>query len=271
MLGLRYGVLKGAHVLLAAVACVSLELHASTANEGAQKVAAKAVQVPPAPPIEKPQYKKPVIEDLGNQQYRIGSIEVDKAKARFELSGVLLRVDGPLEFLAVTKGGMKAYESVFELDSDAFEFNLACILIGLDAKNAKASEYHFDERVVEGDQVSLSLSWLDKGKRVEVKAAEVLLEDGKQVASNDWRYTGSLFMPSGHYAAAESGTLVGFVHDPESIIEHRDGVGLKNYGAITLNKSVIPAEGSKITLSVSVVKPADPVSGSKSAGKNPSK
>ena len=36
----------------------------------------------------------------------------------------------------VTQGGHKAYEALLEVNADAFQFNLACILIGLDASLA---------------------------------------------------------------------------------------------------------------------------------------
>ena len=46
------------------------------------------------------------------------------------------------------------------------------------------------------------------------------------------------------------GTLVGFVHDPAAIIEHRIGLGLGDYGAITGNPGVLPPPGTTVVLTV---------------------
>ena len=89
---------------------------------------------------EKPAAAQPKVDDLGDQRYRIRLIEVDKARQRFTVPGAVLRHEPPLEFVAATKGGSKAYESLLELGANAFEFNLACILIGLDAEKGDAPE-----------------------------------------------------------------------------------------------------------------------------------
>ncbi|RDH89316.1 MAG: hypothetical protein DIZ77_16105 [endosymbiont of Seepiophila jonesi] len=137
---------------------------------------------------------------------------------------------GPIEYMAVMKGGFKSYESVLELDANAFEFNLACILIGLDAKGVRLPEYHFDTKPVEGDAVDIRVSWEEKGKRVEVDLLDLVKlrgaaprDDKKQV----WSYTGSTFIEGDRYFAQMNGTLIGVVHDPASIIEHRLGLGLE--------------------------------------------
>ena len=186
--------------------------------------------------------KKPDIEDLGNQQYRIGKIHIDKKNKKFTLSGKVIRHDPPLEFLAVTKGGMKAYESLLELDSNAHEFNLACILIGLDAKNAKPSEVHFDANPVTGDTVKMTITWKTNGKSVTVNAEELLSVTGSGKTKNNWVYTGSLMSREGQYMAEMDGTLIGFVHDPSSVIEHQSGLGLGNYGEINVSKLVPPID-----------------------------
>jgi len=193
--------------------------------------------------------KKPNIEDLGKGRYRIGSIIVNKPEKSFQVPGEILRLQPPLEFLAVTKGGMKGYESLLELDVNAFEFNLACILIGLDKEKAKAPEFHFSEEPAQGDPVSIWISWEQDGKNVRIPASNSLLE-GEKTINNNWVYSASGFTPSGEYLASVDGTLVGFVHDPASIIEHTKGLGLGNYGAVSGNAAVLPAVGSKILFTV---------------------
>ena len=55
--------------------------------------------------------------------------------------------------------------------------------------------------------------------------------------------------------AEASGALIGFVHDPSSIIEHQVGAGLGNYGLMTGNTELLPelGVGAPVMLSVSVI------------------
>lgn len=193
---------------------------------------------------------QPVVQDLGNQRYRIGAIEIDKAKQIFTVPGVVIRTDPPIEFVAVTLNGHKRYESVLELETDAFGFNLACILIGLDNQKGKPSRFHFDPEPAQGDLVEARLSWPSGDKTIEINAAELFLEGDKPVASQEWVYTGSAFLPDGRYLAAVSGSLISFVHDPESIIQHRQGIGLGRYGGVAVNRAVAPPVGARISVSI---------------------
>ena len=81
---------------------------------------------------EKSDPTQEMMEDLGDQRYRIGTIIVDRKALSFSVPGKILHLKDPLEYLAVSRNGMKSYESLFELDTSPREFNLACILLGLD-------------------------------------------------------------------------------------------------------------------------------------------
>lgn len=190
------------------------------------------------------------VEDLGGGRYRLGRIEIDQNRGRIEVPGKINRHQGPFEFLATTAGGQKSYESLVELDSNAHNFNLACILIGLDSRGSTRPKMHFDETPVEGDPVDIDVSWTASEKAISVKAAELFLSQGKPVKSHRWRYTGSYFGPDGQYMAEEFGTLIGFVHDEDSIIHHREGLGLNDYGGVSLNHDLVPAVGQPVVIAV---------------------
>jgi len=195
---------------------------------------------------------RPEVEDLGDGRYRVGAIEIDKEARRFTVPGTIIDLEEnmPLEFLAIAKGGVKSYESLIELDVSAVEFNLACILIGLDADKATHPKMHFDPDPVAGDAVDVRVSWVRDGEE-QSHAIERLLRGAPDAAEHVWVYTGSFFTPHGDYMAMQVGTLIGFVHDPESIIQHQAGLGIGNYGAITFDPEVRPPAGTpvKITLS----------------------
>jgi hypothetical protein len=198
--------------------------------------------------------KSPEVVDLGNGKYRIGAIRVDKAKQSFDVDATILRDAPPLEFLAILKGGFKAYESLIEIDANAYEFNLACIFIGLDSADAKAPTHHFDPAPTQGDPVDVFVEWQSQGKTIRVDAAELLVAEGKTLSSGEWVYTGSRFTPDGQFLAQTDGTLIGFVHDPASIIEHRSGF-LGAFESLGANPKLLPKVGTRVKLIVTSKKP----------------
>jgi len=199
---------------------------------------------------------EPQVEDLGGGRYRIGSIEVDKEARRFTVPGTVIALaDGaPIEFLAISRGGPKDYESLIELDVSAVEFNLACILIGLDRDKAVRPQQHFDPVEVTGDVVEVRISWQSEEGEREMEI-ERLLKDTTDAADHVWVYTGSSFVPDGRYLAEIMGTLIGVVHDPGSIIQHQRGLGLGNYGAVTADPDTAPPGGTPVSVTVFSVPP----------------
>jgi len=231
--------------------CISLFallilFHGFAAIARAQEPGPKVAVSPVAPPKTS---TTPEVQDLGDGHYRVGVVEIDKAGGTFRAPGHVIRDASPLEFLAVSRGGQKAYESLLEIDATAFEFNLACILIGLDSDKAQAARYHFDPNPAQGDAVEVFVEWQSDGGVKRVDAAELLVAGEKKLAPSSWVYTGSTFTPSGEYLAHLDGTLIGFVHDPASVIEHRVGF-IGNFGSVEVDKALAPAVDTQITLIV---------------------
>jgi len=129
-----------------------------------------------SPPQSSAPAKQPEIVQLGERQYAVGAIHIDQEKGILRVPGKVIRIKPPLEFLAVTKGGLKAYESMLELESDAFEFNLACILLGLDKKNASGAKHHFDPNNVKGEPVEVWVSWQQNNKNIRMPGASAPME-----------------------------------------------------------------------------------------------
>jgi hypothetical protein len=194
---------------------------------------------------------EPRVRDLGGGLYRIGSIEVNKEARKFTVPGTIIALaDGaPIEYLAISRGGSKNYESLVELDVSAVEFNLACILIGLDKDKAVRPQQHFDPIEVTGDVVDVRISWQSADGKREMEI-ERLLKDTADPGDHVWVYTGSSFLPDGRYLAEIMGTLIGVVHDPSSIIQHQRGMGLGHYGAVTMDPDTVPPGGTPVTVTV---------------------
>ena len=204
------------------------------------------------------QNQRSPVEKLGDGLFRVGRIEINQNNKTLRVPGYILPGDQTkaIEFLATTPRGYKSYESVMELQASAFEFNLASILIGLDAGRAAAPEFHFDPTPLQGDQVEIRVSWLQGGKRIERDAVDLLkLDNGKPPKPSVWIYTGSGFNHAGDFMAEVDGVLIGMVHDPASIFEHREGMGLGQWGALTIDPEVAPRAGQEIELSVRFSRP----------------
>jgi hypothetical protein len=192
------------------------------------------------------------IERLGNNLFRVGQIRVDTANHEIAVNGTVNPDVLTLEFIANSREGMKAYETAVSLDTDAVTFNTALVLIGLDKSHARGvPEAHFDRTVTEGDPVEI---WVEcPGGECQRMPAERLMFDQKAqkpLSGGTWVYTGSTFAPDGRYLAQLYGVLIGFVHDPASIIEYSQGAGLGAYGSIVRNPNLGLAGGTSIKVTV---------------------
>ena len=197
--------------------------------------------------------QNPPVEKLGDNLFRIGNIRVDTAKREISVAGKVNRTTA-LEFIANTKGGMKAYESAFSMDTDAVMFNTALILIGLDKGNGVPTKFHFDPDPPKGDRVEIWVEWTVNGATKKLRAEEVVWNaNTKQtLPAGQWVYTGSVFLDDGRYLADRDGVLIGFVHTPAPIIE-RTAFERVNYGAMQLNSALGLTPDLPVTLSVRAI------------------
>lgn len=192
------------------------------------------------------------IEKVGTNQYRLGKVRVDAGKLEVSVSGKVNPNVMTLEFIANTKDGWRAYESAVSLDTDAITYNAALLLIGLDGKRVKGTpQFHFDRTTVSGDAVTVTVE-CPGGECMRMPAERLMFDKQKNetVSGGKWIYTGSSLLPDGRYLADVGAVLIGFVHDPATIIEYSSGAGLGNYGSIVLNPNLGLSEGTAITLTV---------------------
>lgn len=193
--------------------------------------ASALVQQPPRPsePVQK----------LGDGLYRLGQLRIDTAKNQVTATGKVNPV-ATLEFVANTRGGMKAYESAITLDTDGIDLNVALLLIGLDVTHSRAPMRHFDPATPDGDRVTITVEWIRGADHVRVSAEQLLFDKiaGQPIPTAAWVYTGSALLPDGRYLANVDGVLIGFVHSPAPLIEHVSGAGVARYGEIVLNPNL---------------------------------
>jgi hypothetical protein len=214
---------------------------------------------PPRTPVNESSSspEQPEVINLGNGRFQIGKIIVDEDKKEVTIPGHLNMVEGPIEFIACTKGGMKEYESVLEMDTDAKSFNLSMILLGLDPKKGKAAAYHFDPSPPEGDLVEIFIRWnTPLGIEMNIKAQDLIydMNTNRTFSVDNWVYTGSVFLEDGRYLAEEAGVLIGFVHDPASIIESHYSGKFPAFGSFVVNKNYLDKVGTKIQMIIRLIK-----------------
>src|SRR5262249_25092553 len=126
----------------------------------------------------------------------------------------------------------------------------ACLLIGLDPDKGKAPRHHFDPEPAQGDAVALWVSWEKDGQVIRVDTADLIQLGEQTLPRDEWVYTGSVFLPDGRFRAQIDGTVIGFVHAPSSLIEHRSGFGLGQFGAVRPNQALLPPVGMQVQLIV---------------------
>jgi hypothetical protein len=206
----------------------------------------------PAPPVGE-------MKPLGGDRYQIGRVVVDKRGGTITVPGRIHVLKQPLEYLATARGGMKQYESLLEVDATGSEFNLACILLGLERDPHQGPFFQFSQPAVVGPRVEIDIGWAEGGKRRKVSAAEALLDPAGAVKPESvaWVYTGSMLgQPDGQFAADVTGTLIGFVHDANTVIESSLGLGIGAYGSVDGNSTVLPPVDTPIELTVTVTRKA---------------
>lgn len=199
----------------------------------------------PAPPMGE-------LKSLGQDRYQVGRIVIDKRARSFTVPGRVHALGKPLEYLATSPGGMKAYETLFELDATGSEFNLACILIGLERDPKHVESRRASMGPLLGPRVDIFVTWAEAGKQRKVTAAEAILNDdaGLDPRSVEWVYAGAPAPEiQGRFPADVTGTLVGFKPDPNNVIESAVGIGIGAYGSVR-GHSMLPPIGSAIELVV---------------------
>jgi hypothetical protein len=198
------------------------------------------------------------LKPLGQDRYQVGRIVVDKRARTFTVPGRVNVADTPLEYLATTPGGQKAYETLLELDATGSEFNLACILVGLDRDPRHKAARMAADAPLPGPRVAIHVAWSDGGQRRQMTAAQALLSQGSEInpESIEWVYIGAPASDGqDRFAADVRGTLIGFKADDNNVIESALGIGIGAYGSVRGN-SVLPAVGVPIDLIVDAAQPA---------------
>jgi len=205
-----------------------------------------SAQEAPAPRTAAP------IERLGPSLHRVGNVQVNTATKEASVRGVVTEAS-VLEFVAVTKGGFKAYESALELDTNAINFNVALILIGVDPARSVPPTRQFDPAIPQGDAVEMWVEWDESNGRRKVRVEQLIYnkQSNTTLPEGPWVYTGSVFVEGAKAFLADiEGSLIGFAHTPATIIDSPRPLPATTDGNDVLNPALNLKPGTAIQLTI---------------------
>ncbi len=192
------------------------------------------------------------IERLGPTSLRVGNVLLDTVAKELSVRGRVLEAE-VLEFLAVTKGGFKAYESALELDTNAINFNVALILLGVDPARSVPPMRQFDPAIPKGDPLEMWVEWDEATGRKRIRAEQLIYnrQSNTTLPEGPWVYTGSVFVEGAKaYLADIEGSLIGFAHTPATVIDSPRPLGATAYGNDILNPALNLKPGTSIQVTV---------------------
>ena len=88
-----------------------------------------------------------------------------------------------------------------------------------------------------------------------MRPERLLFDRGRNTTIPDgtWVYTGSDFLPDGRFIADLDGVLIGFVHDPSTVIEYVASAGIGSYGSIVIDPNLGLTPGTPIKLTIRAI------------------
>ena len=99
----------------------------------------------------------PHIEQIGKDEFRIGSVILNKRLREISLPGRVNMQSGLIEYLACHNEVGKLHESVLKIDAKPSDLQVALLLLGLKSKNNL--EFQGDPTVPEGDLLDIFVEW----------------------------------------------------------------------------------------------------------------
>lgn len=196
-------------------------------------------------------HKQVPITKVSEGVYKIGKVVVDQKKREVRLEGVVNMQQGLVEYLAVADRG-KLHESVLLLDAEPIHLQLGLILLGL--KYGRNLKFQGDTDVPLGDHVDIFVEWMDKGKKKQVRAEDLIFnqQTGKSMRHTSWVFSGSVEMEETFVAGVER-SIIATYHDPASIIDNPLPEG-EDDTILYSNEKLLPTAGTEVTVFIRALK-----------------
>lgn len=221
-----------------------------------------AIEAPPPPPPTPPLFmpvsegqteRIPPIEKLGNGEYRLGEILVNKAERSISFPAQVNMDSGMLEYLIVHNKG-KTHESLLRTRIEPYNLQIALLLLGFEGSDQRLS-MQGDPAKPKGERIRISISTAEGQKPMVFPVEQWLVnrfdEVLKDVETMNWVFSGS-YVVDGRFMAQETGSIAAIWHDPVALIDNASPGGESNR-IWYVKKGTVPAVGTPVKV---IIKPA---------------
>lgn len=218
-------------------------------------VSSHASEPPPPPPVFMPSPEEqskqiPPIEKVGNGEYRLGEILVNKAERSITFPAQVNMDSGLLEYLIVHNKG-KTHESLLRTRIDPYNLQIAFLLLGFEGAEQRLA-MQGDPAPPKGDRIRITVSAVVGQKNVVIPVEQWLVnkigEDIKDVAPINWVFSGS-YVDSGRFMAQETGSMAAIWHDPVALIDNASPGGESNR-IWFVKQGTVPSVGTPVKVTI---------------------
>lgn len=204
-----------------------------------------------------------VMKRLENGNVEVGGVIVDKVKRSIQFPAAVNMRKGYVEYVLVGEGG-KTHESTLVTQVSPQFVHVAMLLLGAVGSGDTVtevpanidSEYLAKAPAIKGDAVRIDVQWGEGGeqKRMPLEGLLVFGEEGKVVDNVKWIYNGSM-VSAGRFIAQDDQSFISLITDSGALVNNV-GPGHANDDLWQSNTAVIPPEGTKVTVEITLAKPA---------------
>jgi hypothetical protein len=223
-------------------------------------ISSHAIEAPPPPApvftpgVEGQSERIPPIEKLGNGEFRLGEIVVNKVERAITFSAQVNMDRGMLEYLIVHNKG-KTHESLLRTLVDPYNLQIAFMLLGFEGTDKRLA-MQGDQAPPKGERIQISITAADGTKTITIPAEQWLInkigEDVKDVKTMSWVFSGS-YVDDGRFMARETGSIAAIWHDPVAMIDNASPGGESNR-IWFVKQGTVPPVGTAVKVTIKPAK-----------------
>ncbi|MDD2732478.1 MAG: YdjY domain-containing protein [Desulfuromonadaceae bacterium] len=237
-------VLSGSLILIVTVFCIN----------------SLAIEAPPSPApvfipgVEGQSERIPPIEKLGNGEFRLGEIVVNKVERAITFPAQVNMDRGMLEYLIVHNKG-KTHESLLRTLIDPYNLQIAFMLLGFEGTDQRLA-MQGDPAPPKGERIQIYITAADGTKSITIPAEQWLInkigEDVKDVKTMSWVFSGS-YVDDGRFMSSETGSIAAIWHDPVAMIDNASPGGESNR-IWFVKQGTVPPVGTPVKVTIKPAK-----------------
>ena len=219
-----------------------------------------AIEAPPPPQpvfvagVEGQSERIPPIEKMGNGEFRLGEIVVNKVERAITFPAQVNMDRGMLEYLIVHNKG-KTHESLLRTLIDPYNLQIAFMLLGFEGTDQRLA-MQGDPSLPKGERIQISITAADGAKAVTIPAEQWLInkigDEMNDVKTMNWVFSGS-YVDSGRFMAGETGSIAAIWHDPVAMIDNASPGGESNR-IWFVKQGTVPPVGTSVKVTIKPAK-----------------